>query len=334
MQVIGQAITAALLLNLLVACGCRRDEAPLTYREAGFVAFVGVGEDDPVWPVLRASATRLHVELGLSKVPLRTAAPPTSSVNAQRNLIRKLHDEGMNALCVQVSDPKGLVSTLDALAAQGVQIVTMMNPVRSTPPFIHAGPDDAAVGEALADALYDVLDGRGTAVLLHADSGSEASARRHVALVERLKSYPSIAVLFERDCQGSPDRARDTIAELMQRYPRLGAWVATDNCPLRKHADGPVSLPKSCRVVAVDPVPGTWWALEDGVAAAMIAVDYGAIAEHALTTCITLTLGEARIPTSFSAGVRIVKPAELDAFKTQWRRWTSDSAADLEMSSP
>ncbi len=330
MRLIGQAKTKFLLAAILIAgCGCSRSGESLDRKATGFVAIVGVGEDDPLWPVLRETATRLHGELGLATIPLRIAAPPTQSVNAQRKLIRQLADEGMAGLCVQVSDPAGLLGTLDAVAARGVPVVTMLRPVEGTTSFVHTGSDDAAVGAALADALHAALGGHGTAVVLHADSVDKSSARKHAAFSERLKSYGQLAILFDRDCEGDTDRSRQIIDKLMRRYPKLGAWVVIGNWPLRRHPDGPLSLPQTCRMIAVDPFPHTWSAIEGGLATTMIATEYDRIAEHALTTCLTMTLGKAQIPTSFSAEATAVGLGDLEAFKRKWQRWTTpeDAAA-------
>ena len=149
----------ALLTVVLCHVGC--DERPRSERadqSQGFVAVVGVGQDDPVWHVLRASARRAYGELGLTSPALRTAAPKTSSVNAQKKLIETLRRQGMGTLCVQVTEPEALAGMLDSLARQGVRVVTMVRPAARDVVVFHAGIDEVAMGTMLADAIAEAVD--------------------------------------------------------------------------------------------------------------------------------------------------------------------------------
>ncbi len=306
----------------LAPASCREEGPAVRSEPKGFVGFVGVGGDDPLWAVLRASALRLHKELGLSTLPLRTAAPPRSSVNAQRHLLQRLHREGMVAACVQVTEPEALVTTLDSLVTQGVQIVTMMRPVVSKVPYVHCGPDDEATGAAVADTLNEALHGRGTVAVLHADSVRRASVTRHKAFLERMASFPSLHIILEFDCNADPQRARSIIAQTMRRYARLGGWAVMDNWPLRDRDRDEPLVPRTCRMVAVDPIPPVWSGFDDGSVFAMIAWEYERIAQRALTSCVTATMGAASMPISFSAPVRTVWASNVEAFKADWQRST------------
>ncbi|MEE9297056.1 MAG: substrate-binding domain-containing protein [Phycisphaerae bacterium] len=308
------------------AIGCRQKPDSATGQPAGFMGVVGVGQDDPLWPVLRQTALRVYDEPGPTTMPMRATAPGARSVNAQRHLIERLHKDGMVALCVQVTDAEALRGTLEKLSGQGVRIVTMMRRVKSSRPYVHSGPDEGAIGRAMAQALRDALDGRGTVAVLHADSVSDESVARHRALIEALGSFGSVRIILDYDCRADPILARRLIRDTMRRYPRLGGWAVTGNWPLRAGDDGEPLVPATCRIVAVDPFPATWRCFEQDRVFAMIASDYERIAAHAVTTCRSLAMGTASMPTSFASPARAVRAETLEAFKQDWQRWTSRSA--------
>ncbi len=314
------------LLVVAGAVGCRRESARIEPPPSGFVAVVGVGQDDPLWPVLRASALRLHAQLGLSTVSLRVEAPRTSSVNAQKLLVQRLQNEGMTGLCVQVSEPRALAVTLDSLATKGVQVVTMMRPIRSEVPPSHCGRDQEAVGFAIAEALQEAIQGEGTVAVLHANSAGGVWLERYKAFRKRMEVHASVHVILEFDCRRDPDQARIIMRDTMRRYPHLGGWALMDNWPLRDcdaHGFESVGLPPTCRIVGVDPFPPVWDEISNGRVYAMVAAEYDRIAERALTACVAALMGAAATPASFSAPLRTVRTADLEAFKRDWRRWRS-----------
>jgi len=70
----------ATALVVAVQPACEKDDpgrSPQVQKEEGFIAFVGAGQDDPLWPVLRAGAHRFDRAHG--RVEVRYEAPPVVS---------------------------------------------------------------------------------------------------------------------------------------------------------------------------------------------------------------------------------------------------------------
>lgn len=319
-------LAGVILLALLPAC--RRQADSPSAEPKGFLAIVGVGQDDPLWPVLSATAVRTYGDLGLSYPPIRTVAPETTSVNQQKNLLLRMHDEGMVAACIQVTDAAGLTGTIDALAAQGVRIVTMIERIETDVRHTHVGFNDQAIGTALADAVAEAVDQKGTIAVLHADSVNRASVKRHAAFRDRIARFPDVRVILDFDCHADPRQAETIIRQVMRRYPRLNGWALMDNWPLRAGNDRSPLLPAGCHIVSVDPFPSTWSRFEKDQVFAMIASDYELLAERALTAGVSEVIGTVLMPVSFEAPVRTVRATGLDKFKLDWLRWASEITDD------
>lgn len=317
-----------LLMVILCCVGCdERRQAERVDQPQAFLAFVGIGEDDPVWHVLRASARRAYDELGLTSPALRTVAPKISSVNAQKKLIETLRRQGMGTLCVQVTEPDAIAGTLDSLARRGVRVVTMIRPAAADVAAFHAGIDDVAVGVMLADAIAEAVDFKGTLAVLHADSAGSTFAKRHGAFKMRMSAHTGLRVILEFDCKADPELAKRLIADTMKRYPRMSGWAIMDNWPLRGRRNGLSFLPTGCRIVAADPLPEFWPLLENGSVWAMVAPRYEELARRALTACVVGAGKTSLGPGMFETPVRRIGVGDLDTFRDDWARWTSESGA-------
>lgn len=290
-------------------------------KRTGFIAVVGAGGDDPLWPVLRGSALRQQALVG--DLPIRAEAPRISSSHAQAQLIRRLRDEGMRGLCIQVIDPAAIAPHLSRLAGEGTVVVTMIHPVQTEHALMHCGVDQAAMGKALAQSAAETLNERGTLAVLHANSQAGYALERYRAFREHIKLHAGVHVLREFDCGGNVQRAQRMMRQCMERFPRLNAWVTIDNWPLRDlDPDAPL-LPASCRLVTTDPQPDVWDHLASGTCAAMIAADYDRIAREAVLTCATALEGRMVRWRTFLAEPRPVRPSGLHQYKIEWFEWCS-----------
>ena len=103
-------------------CNCRPESADESPKGSGFIAVVGIGKADPLWPVVRASAVRF-AELS-PRPPVRALAPEEISPNLQLRMLGALRDDGLVGLCIQVLDSEAVAAELTASSATHVQRAT------------------------------------------------------------------------------------------------------------------------------------------------------------------------------------------------------------------
>lgn len=322
---------------LVVLGGCNRSEDNGVAGARGFIAVVGAGEGDEMWPVLRGTAASHWAKLPKSGFELRVEAPPIVSVNAQAQLVRRLHREGMRGLCIHVIDPPATRHLLESLRSKGLQIVTMVRSVEAAVPFDHCGWSEQDVGIRMVEALTEALPHGGEVVLLapadDPDSvihkqDTSALMQRHQILRHRLAAYPTFKVLGEYPCS-SAKAARANIVKSVRLFPALTALVSVGNWPLIEPEDGAGSLIdilgslKDVIVVTADPFPTTWRTFESGVGIIAVAAEYGSVAPSAIDIVLaSLARGSAmraggRIP------LRVVDEAGFGSFRDEWNSWTS-----------
>src|SRR5437868_1349692 len=149
----------------VILAGCNGDaSAPQTRPAAAgrgaqrsFIAFVGAGESDPHWPILRHSAQQYVSTLGSMEV--RYFTPSGSSAQEQIELLRRLTSGDAAAVCVQVQDPGAIRGILEDAQSRGVVAVAMVHDPGGSLPAGFAGLDEEAVGRTLADAAARTLGG-------------------------------------------------------------------------------------------------------------------------------------------------------------------------------
>ncbi len=320
------AFILVLLPGLL--SGCESRTTPSTQPKSGFIAVVGVGQDDPYWPVIRGTALRTFHELESVGLSIRVEAPATSSVNSQRKILEQLRDKGVRGVCVQVTDGLALKTTLESMADRGIQITTMFGTVATSKPINRIVIDEDAVGRAVATALIDTLDGRGNIAVLHADSRGKSWTDRWKAFERQMSMQQGIRTLLRYDCGGDPVRAERIVRDTMERYPRLVGWAVMGNWLLidQENKPSPSPLPDGCRMVACDPAPAVWPGFSRGECSAMVAGRYDELVEHAVTGCIGSVLNMNRATHRVAVGVRIVTREDLTQFKRDWADWSSVEA--------
>ena len=321
----------ALLAPLLLTGACDRSSPRSATgtspsgptAEQALIAFVGAGEADPLWPVLEAGAQR-YADASAA-VRIQCFSPARSSPQAQIETLRSLRRAGLRGLCVRVTDADALLPTLKQLHNRGIPIVSMIQPISRDIRAGHVGLNEAEIGKALADATLEVLDGGGSIALLHAGYEHPVYGPRRIAFEQEIRFQPEIRVFTKKDCGADPAKAREIMRTYSKRFPRLSAWVALGDWPLLDGGtDGDLGLQPGCRFVTFGGTPRQWPLIERGISTRIVAADYGELGARAVQYC-EVALGEpSRFEKLYEAPLRIIRPADLDAYKADWHRWSAE----------
>jgi len=327
-------VTAGLILGLT---GCQNDlssttkPAPGGTSKHGFIAFVGAGRHDPLWPVLAAGAQREI--LPVDGPTVRYLTPEGDSPRAQAELLRGLRDPDLRGLCIQINDAETVGYALRQMHNRGVPIVSMMRRVPADVQAAHVGLDPTAIGRELARCTVDALGpAGGTIMVLHAGDKDPDFSARYMSFSQTLKlSGSDVAVLGEFDCRGDAEEARRIIRERSERYPRLSAWVSVADWALSgPDAPGDLFRPPT-RYITVGGLPHHQELVRDGILLAGVAAEYGEIGGRALRICqsaVRATQDPARFDQIVFVPLRPVTPDTLEDYQRDWIRWLAAKHAD------
>jgi ABC-type sugar transport system substrate-binding protein len=314
--------------------GCKPETpaaASLPVRK--YIAFVGSGADDPLWPVLRSGAERFPGEPG--HLAVRFLAPQTRSPQEQVRLLRGMvGDLNLRGLCVQVSDPEALVGVLEEMTTHGVSVVSMVRDVPKECRTAFCGVDEADVGRALAGAVAEAVGGEGNIMVLVSGLDDPVYSRRLEAFRTEIRLQPDIYVLDYVECHADGVTARHELREGSRRFPSLAAWVMMDNWAFRGWDEAEPLVGAGCRLIAVDPLPEVCKYLESGLCFALVGGQYGDIGYEAMRDC-HLAIGSPRLVRLESlVPALIVRGSDLEEYRDQWRRWTEPAAGSRRQPQP
>ena len=321
------ASTSLLSLALLTcAVGCTPPQpTAATDLPRPYIAFVGAGAGDPLWLILRAGAERFRTDP--HRLAVRYLAPQVVSPQEQVKLIRSLlGDIHLKGLCVQVADPRALLSVLAEAEVHGVRVVSMVRdvPVRLRTAF--CGVDEADLGRKLAAAAAEAVDQDGNIMVLISSQDDPYYANRLQAFRQQIGQQSDIHVLAYAECHGDGVAARRELRERSRRYPSVETWVMLDNWAFEGWDDTEPLLPRRCRLIAVDPLPLLWSRLESGECFALVGGEYGRIGSEAMRQC-HLAIGSPVLHKMESlVPALVVRASELVEYRDKWRRWSSPAA--------
>lgn len=316
-------VVAVVLPAVLFFSAARCAEEPAVEDQPqGFIAVVGVAQDDALFLVLSAGAERASKLLGT--YPIQFTAPAVQSPNLQVSLIRELQDQGMRGLCVQVMDSKAIAPLIKSLTTSGIPVVTMMKDAAVGIRTAFCGLDQFELGQEIAKETAAVVGDSGNIILMHAGDSDLGYRARLSGFNSIITQHPNIHVLASLDCHDDPDIGRRLVEDWGSRYPQVRAWAILDNWPMRFEGDRRVRFPKGSKIIAAHPFPPTWKYVELGECVAIVGAEYDRIGFEAYRFCLAAVKKRAQVERKSLVNLRVLRPADLDAYRLQWVLWSSD----------
>ena len=315
--VAASSLLAILVLSLALPVGCEDSRARVPTHTC---LVAGLGEDDPLWPILKASA-RSYVGTARS-LQVQFVAPAKSDPAAVADLVFQSLDRRVRAVCLQSNGDDATRRLAMDLTQGGRSVVLIGQDMPDTGRFGHVGWDEREAGKALAAALKASLRDRTTFMLLHADAAGGIYASRAGGFGVGMQDYTFLKELHRYDCQADPAAALRIFAEQGRRYPNLGGWACLGDWPARvRLEDLRRSLPAETSLAVVGALPPVWPLLEQGLCQAAVGTDYGrwgyeAVSLSELAYHRAVKPGETR-----RTEPRIVLAEELDQYKKDWAAW-------------
>ncbi len=311
--------------------GCEQAPAPPppTSRpapEAGVIAFVGAGRNDPLWPVLRTGAEQ-YASAG-ARMTIVTLCPDGDSARDQIALLAGLRDPDLRGLCIQPADVAAILPSLSRFFNQGICIVSMIQPVPERLRVAHVGFDEEAVGRELARLTVQVLPADATFMLLHAGLDDPVHGPRLIGFERQMQTSHGPDLLAEIDCRGDPREARAVIRDRAARYPRLTAWVALADWPLRGIPAAEEAMGPTAAFITFGGTPEHCALIRSGRSPAVLAANYRELGIKAAQFCEAAIRHPSDHKPVYHAPLRSVALSNLHEYERDWILWCTGAYPD------
>lgn len=174
--------------------------------------------------------------LNLPYLPLVTEGNSQKGIADVRALIAKT--DGNLVLSVEPNDSADARVIVEQCAKAGVYVTTIWNKPDDIHPWdynpywvAHVSEDGAAVGEAIATALFESMGGKGGVVALGGIYSNVAAIDRRAGLEAALKKFPDIELLDFQPADWSANKAFPIVQSWLTRFGSdiKGIWCANDD---------------------------------------------------------------------------------------------------------
>ncbi len=178
-----------------------------------------------VWSANRAKKELERENPDLSVI-VTTGATAAEQVDRIENLIARRVD----ALVMLCQEPDVLTPICERAKKQGIYLVVVSNPLRKPVQDHFVNGDNRSLGEAAAEALGSLLDGKGDILVMEgipSPINSDRVTGFKSLLAER---YPGIKILDSQPAWWNTEKGMNLMEVYLQKYPQIdGVWAGDDD---------------------------------------------------------------------------------------------------------
>jgi len=223
-------VAAAAFIGLLgAACRDSRNEGGSAGKKKTLtLAVIPMGTTHEFWKAIHAGALTAARELGaeiLWKGPLKE-----DDRNEQIQIVETLTNAGVDAIVLTPMDDKALVRPVEEARRQGIPTVIFNSALQGDLHVAYVSTDNYRGGVIAAERIGQLLQGRGTAILIRVLASVEGSTKREAGFLDTMRSkFPNVQILSDNQYAGvTTETAYQTTENLLNRFPAVQA-VFTPN---------------------------------------------------------------------------------------------------------
>lgn len=211
-------------LSLLSASACRQGKK--VGRDGAkrlVLAVIPMGTTHEFWKAIHAGALTAARELDVEiiwKGPLKE-----DDRNEQIQIVETLTNAGVDALVLTPMDDKALVRPVEEAAKLGIPTVIYNSALSGASPIAYISTDNYRGGVVAAERVGELLQGRGTAILIRVIASVEGSTKREQGFLDTMRSkFPNVRILSENQYAGvTTETAYQKAEDLLNRFPEVQA---------------------------------------------------------------------------------------------------------------
>jgi ribose transport system substrate-binding protein len=256
------------------------------------VALVLGVKGSPFYQALACGAKAKAKELGLD---LTVSAPDQFAADSQIPVVNAVAATKPAVAVLVPTDAKALITPMKQMADRGSKIITVDQTVEDSS-FVQTQivTDNAQGGRLAADAINELLNGKGEVLVITQPPGSAAQDARTTGFEQELKKYPGITYLGPQYQSDDPQKAAEIVTSTLSAHPNLSGIFATNDQGAIGALTGlrQASALGKAKVVAYDAATAEVNALKNGGIQALIAQNPKQEGEVAMDAAARLIKGQ------------------------------------------
>ncbi|HTW26234.1 MAG TPA: ABC transporter substrate-binding protein [Acetobacteraceae bacterium] len=283
------------------------------------VALVLGVKGSPFYQALACGAEAKAKALGLA---LTVSAGDQFAADAQIPMVNAVAATRPDVAVVVPTDTKALIQPLKQLADRGTKIITVDQTI-ADPSFVQTQivTDNAEGRRLAADALNELLQGKGKVLVITQPPGSAAQDARTTGFEAELKKFPGITYLGAQYQSDDPQKAAEIVTSTLSAHPDLGGIFSTNDQGAIGALTGlrQAGALRKVKLVAYDAATAEVNALDNGTIAALIAQNPKQEGEVAMESAEKLIKGQSLPKTTLTEIVTIKTGDTAQAAKYEYK---------------
>ena len=147
----------------------------------------------------------------------------------QANDILNFIAQGVDVVLLNPTDGDAIVSSVEALNAADIPVITVDRRSEGGEVVAHLGTDNVVAGEVAATTLFDAIDGTGEVAILEGVPGVSSTIDRGTGFDNVLTDYPDIEIVATQTANFQRDEGLTVAENILQANPDLSAFLAMND---------------------------------------------------------------------------------------------------------
>jgi ribose transport system substrate-binding protein len=310
-------IVAVLLASALVIAGACSGRQGTDPRAKLRFAVIPKSLDIPVFNYAKVGAEQAAKELG--NVEILWNAPLIADQRRQKEMLESFITRKVDGIAISCTNGDFLTPAINRAVEAGIPVVTWDSDAPNSKRHAFYGIDDFASGRMLGEEAIKLLKGKGDVAIM-TSVGATNLQRRLDGIQEALKKAPKIKVVEVFDLRENPLAVSDVIAEGVQKYPQLAAWLSTGGLPVFNRDATAALDPNKTKLLSFDTIDPALDLLREGKVQVLIGQKYFGWGSQPVKLLYDIKQGKMPATPIIDSGVDVVTRENVDQYAEQWKK--------------
>ncbi|MDX9754542.1 MAG: substrate-binding domain-containing protein [bacterium] len=214
-------LCALALVLVLGGCGSKEatDSTQTATRE---IAVVPKGTSHIFWQAVHAGAVTAGKEFGAK---ILWQGPQTETMKEQQaSIVRDFLVRGVDGIVLAPQDKDALVDVVKEVAIDGIPLAIFDSGIETDEYVSFVATDNYKGGVEAARLMAQLMNNKGTCIIVKVDPGSASTIAREQGFEETLaKEFPEIQILGSQYGYSDREKSRAAAEDLLSRFPDVDA---------------------------------------------------------------------------------------------------------------
>ncbi|HSV72925.1 MAG TPA: ABC transporter substrate-binding protein [Chthonomonadales bacterium] len=282
------------------------------------IAVIPKGTSQSFWKAVKAGADAAAAEAGNVTIDWNGPAAETD-VDGQIRIIQNAISRRVSAIVLAACNANSAVRYVEQAQQQNIPVITIDSGITPDISLAYLATDNVKGGQVAADALAELIGGKGKVGCIPFVKGAASSDQREQGFRDGLKRHPDVELVRVLYSDADVSIAMDRAKSMMASVPDLAGIFAANQASAEGAIQAVEQLGKAGKVklVCFDASEAQIRALRAGTVQALIVQDPFRMGYEGVRTALRAVRGERIEPRIIDTGVTKVTMENIDTPEVQ-----------------